>query len=63
MADRRRTSETQMADLNAQLADQNNTVRNMLKVANETQVTTNDVAGELIRQRDVIDRNIQIVFI
>lgn len=35
MADnRRRTSETQMADINAQISAQNDTLRNMLKVAN-----------------------------
>lgn len=34
MANQRRTSETQMADINAQLANQNDTLRNMLKVAN-----------------------------
>lgn len=43
MADRRRTSETQMADINAQLATQNDTLRNMLKVANETDTTTNNI--------------------
>lgn len=46
MADqRRRTSETQMADLNAQIGDQNDTLRNMLKVANETNTITNNIQG------------------
>lgn len=44
-ADRRRTSETQMADINAQLANQNDTIRTMLRVANETDATTNNIQG------------------
>ena len=42
-ADRRRTSQTQMADINAQISAQNDTLRNMLKVANQTDGITNDV--------------------
>lgn len=34
MADRRRTSQTQMADINAQINDQNDTLKKMLRVAN-----------------------------
>jgi len=34
-----------MGDLNAQLNDQNNTLRAMLKVGNDTQQITNNVQG------------------
>lgn len=61
MADRRRTSETQMADLNAQLNDQNNTLRAMLKVGNDTEQITNNVQGELYRQRGVLENNVEKV--
>ena len=62
MADRRRTSETQMADLNAQLVDQNQTIKNMMKVANQTDAVTTDIQAELYRQRGVIDGNIEKVY-
>lgn len=32
-----------MADINAQIAAQNDTLRNMLKVANDTDQTTNNI--------------------
>ena len=58
MTDHRRTSQTQMADLNQQLSAQNETVRNMLRVANQTDETTNNIGGELVRQGGVIQNNI-----
>ena len=43
-----------MADINAQLANQNETLRNMLKVANDTDATTNNIQAELQKQRAVL---------
>ena len=42
MTDRRRTSETQMADLNVQLNDQNEQLRRIRKVAENNQEITGD---------------------
>ena len=45
MTDRRRTSETQMADLNMQLDSQTEQIKNMRKVAQENNNITNDIQG------------------
>jgi hypothetical protein len=45
MTDRRRTSETQMADLNVQLDSQTEQIKNMRKVAQENNNITNDIQG------------------
>lgn len=63
MADRRRTSETQMADLNMQLDSQTEQIKNMRKVAQENNNITNDIQGQLYRQRGVIEENISKVTI
>lgn len=47
-----------MADINAQISAQNDTLRNMLKVANQTDAITTDVQVELLKQRTVIQNNI-----
>lgn len=47
-----------MADINAQIYAQNDTLRNMLKVANQTDATTANIQNELYRQRGVIEGNI-----
>lgn len=47
-----------MADINAQISAQNDTLRNMLKVANQTDTITADVQVELLKQRTVIQNNI-----
>jgi hypothetical protein len=57
----RRSSNTQMAELNAALMAQNNTLTNAAKVAEESLNTTNAVKGELYRQRGVIEGNIEKV--
>lgn len=47
-----------MADLNAQVGAQTDTIRNMLKVANDTSNTTNNIQAELYRQRGVLENNV-----
>ena len=57
----RRSSTTQLAELNATLMAQNNTLLNTARVAQETLGTQNNIQGELYRQRGVIEGNIDKV--
>lgn len=50
----RRSSTTQLAELNAALLSQNQQLQTTTKVAQETLNTQNNIQGELYRQRGVI---------
>lgn len=50
----RRSSTTQLAELNATLMAQNNTLQSTARVAQETIATQNNIQNELYRQRGVI---------
>jgi hypothetical protein len=57
----RRSSNTQMAELNANIMAQNDQIKNISKTAQQTLATTNNIQGELYRQRGVIQENINKV--
>lgn len=57
----RRSSTTQLAELNAALLSQNQQLQTTTKVAQETLNTQNNIQGELYRQRGVIENNIDRV--
>lgn len=61
MSQPRRSSTTQLAELNATLMAQNNQLNNAGRVAQETLGTQNNIQGELHRQRGVIEGNIDKV--
>jgi hypothetical protein len=57
----RRSSTTQLAELNAALLAQNEQLKGTARVAQETIAVQNNVQGELYRQRGVIENNIDKV--
>jgi hypothetical protein len=56
-----RKSTTQLAELNATLLAQNNTLTNTARVAEQTLNTQGHIQGELYRQRGVLEDNIDKV--
>jgi hypothetical protein len=57
----RRSSTTQLAELNAALLAQNQQLAGTARVAQEALGTQNNIQGELYRQRGVIENNIDRV--
>jgi hypothetical protein len=56
-----RKSITQLAELNATLMAQNNTLSDTTRIAEQALNTQNNTQGELYRQRGVIEGNIDKV--
>lgn len=56
----RRSSTTQLAEINAQVYKQNDQIKNIQKIAQQTNEVTNNIQGELIKQRGVIQNNIDM---
>ncbi len=54
----RRTSTTQLAEINNDIYRQNEQIKNMQKTAAQTENTTNNIKEGLHRQRGVIQNNI-----
>lgn len=61
MAQPRRSSTTQLAEINSMLMAQNNKLGATAKVAEESLNTQNNIQNELLRQRGVIEGNIDKV--
>lgn len=61
MAESRRSSTTQLAELNATLLAQNEQLTGAARIAQEAMQTQNGIQGELFRQRGVIAGNIDKV--
>lgn len=57
----RKDSTTQMTDLNQQILDQTNQIKNITRVANAANDTSGDILKELDHQRGKIQRGIDMV--
>lgn len=57
---RRDPRHSELVDINSQINNHNERIKNITRVAEETNNTTNQVATELIKQREVITTNIDM---